>query len=115
MTTTLHLIFTGLAALALLGSVVGAGLGLWRIAPSVPPRSQLVIRFGMAVAGASSAATVLSSLMLGATWRDRVHWEIAADAGFALLALGLLWGALERDVLRRRATGDEARERHSEG
>lgn len=100
----LHLVLMGLAGLALLTTVVGGALGFWRIAPSTSHRSQMLIRFGMAVAGVSCFATVLSSVLQGATWRDRVHWELAADVGFLLLSLGLLVGAVTRDI-RRRAAG----------
>lgn len=115
MNLNLHLVFTALAGAALLALVIGAAVGFWRISPSVSGRSQMLIRFGMAVAGVSCVATVLSSWLTGAGWRDRVHWEIAADAGFAVLALGLLLGAVERDVMRRRATRDQLRQSHSEG
>lgn len=113
---SLHIALMLIAGTALLAAVLGSALGWWTIAPSTTGRSQMLIRFGMAVAAVSCIATVLSSLALGATWRDRVHWELAADAGFAVLALGLLIGAIERERLRRAPRNQRHdRHAHSEG
>jgi hypothetical protein len=109
-----HLFFMGATAAFLLTTVIGSALGFWRIAPSASNRSQMLIRFGMAVAGVSCFATVLSSVLLAAGWRDRVHWELAADAGIAVLALGLLVAAWERDVLRRGATRQHLSQGHGD-
>ena len=109
---TWHLIFMACAGICLLAAVIGGALDLWRICPTTSYRSQTLVRFGMAVAGVSCTLTVLQTWLMGATWRERVHWELTADAGFAILALGLLLGAVERDVLRRTARQGV---RHSHG
>ena len=110
---SLHITLMAIAGAALLSATLGSALGWLSIAPSTSSGSQMLIRFGMAAAGVSCVATVISTVLMGAGWRERVHWELAADAGFAVLALGLLIGAVERDVLRR-ASRNHRRERHAE-
>jgi hypothetical protein len=112
--TTLHLFFMGAAGMAFLTAIFGAALGFWDIAPSATPRSQMLIRFGMALSGAGCLATVLSAVAMDAKWYDRVHWELAADAGVAFLALGLLIGPLERRILHRRAARHSVQQRYRE-
>jgi hypothetical protein len=99
--TTIHLACMAVVAVALLTAVIGAALHLWRISPSASPWAQMLIRFGMGISGAFSFASVLSALVSGAGWRERVHWELATDAGFAILAVGLVTAAIERDLVRR--------------
>lgn len=113
---SLHITLMAIAGAALLAAVLGSALGLWSIAPSATGHSQMLIRFGMASAGVSCVATVISTVLMGAGWRERVHWELAADAGFAVLAVGLLWGPIERALLRRTArNGHHQRHAESEG
>lgn len=109
-----HLIFMGVAGVAFIATIIGAALGCWHIAPSATERSQMVIRFGMALTGASCLATVLTSIAISAKWYDRVQWELAADAGVAVLALGLLMGPVERRILGRRTARQGAQQRYRE-
>jgi hypothetical protein len=111
---SLHIALMSVAGLALLSIVIGGALGFWTIAPTATGHGRVLIRFGMAVAAVSCIATVLSSLLQGATWRERVHWELAADAGFAVLALGLLLGTLER-TFHRGAARDDGHKQHAHG
>lgn len=99
--TTIHLLCMAVVGAALLAAVIGSAMHFWRISPSASPWAQMLIRFGMGISGASSFASVFSALLTGAGWRERVHWELASDAGFAVLAVGLLCAAVERDVLRK--------------
>jgi hypothetical protein len=108
---TLHISLMLIAGATLLIAVFGNALGYWRLSPSIWPVGQTIIRLGMSVAGVSCIATVVSSALLGTGWRERVHWELAADAGFALLSIWLLVGAAERDLRARRAARDEVRQR----
>lgn len=93
---SLHIAFLLVAGFALLSVVIGSALGFWVIAPTATGHGRLLIRFGMAVAAVSSLSAAMSSIVLGATWRERIHWELAADAGFAVLAVGILLSAIER-------------------
>jgi hypothetical protein len=110
---SLHIALMAVAGGALLTAILGSAIGWWCIAPSATGHSQMLIRFGMAVAGASCVATVISTVLMGGGWRERVHWELAADAGFAVLALGLLIGPIERELLRR-ASRNQGHQRHAE-
>lgn len=112
--TTLHLIFMGVAGAAFLTAIFGAALGFWHIAPSATERSQMLIRFGMSLTGAGCIATVLSAWAMNAKWYDRVHWELAADAGVAFLALGLLIGPVERAIFCNRAARHRTHQRHAQ-
>jgi len=110
--TTWHMLFMGIAGAALLANVVGSALGYWRIAPTVSHWGQMLIRFGMALAGVSCTSAAASAWLQGLAGHERVAWEAAAYFGFAVLALGLLVGAVERDFVRRRAARQHLSERH---
>lgn len=109
---SLHIALMLVAGLALLAIVVGSALGFWAIAPTATGHSRVLIRFGMALAAVSCIAAVMSATLMGATWRERVHWELAADAGFAVLCLGLLLGKLE-GALNGWATRNDGHQQHA--
>lgn len=110
--SALHVVLLAATGATLLAAVVGNALGVWRLSPSVWPIGQAIIRLGMGIGGACSLGAALIAWMTGATWRERVAWELAADFGIALLALGLLVGAVERDILRRGAAVKRAGNQH---
>jgi hypothetical protein len=99
----LHIAFLFVSGITLLAAVGGNAAGYFRLSPSVWPIGQAIIRFGMATAGSASMGAALLAWATGATWRDRIAWELAASAGFMVLSIGLLVGAIERDILRRTA------------
>lgn len=113
--STMHLLFLSITGIALLTAVIGNALDLWRLSPSIWPVGQTIIRFGMSISGVSCVAAALSAWAMGAGWRERILWELAADGGFAVLSIGLLVGAIERDIMRRRAAMKRGEKRYSAG
>lgn len=109
----LHVILSALAGLTCLAGLITDALGHLRLFATMPAIGRISARLGLGLIGAGGIAIVtLAAGGVSARSSNRTWWDLAVDAGLALLTLGMLAGALLRE---RRLAQERRQQGHREG